>query len=44
MEYPNTPRSYILYETDTAYVVIEGLGEPYAQELLADAVDFTQFP
>ncbi len=41
VSYPDTATGYILYETDTAYVVITGPAEPYVLELLADAVDFT---
>lgn len=41
VSYPDTATGYILYETDTAYVVITGPAESYALELLADAVDFT---
>jgi|GEM_PF-3793171 len=43
-EYPTGPRSYVLCETDAAYVVIEGLSEPAVLEALADAVDFTKLP
>lgn len=44
VSYPDTQTGYILYETDAAYVVITGPTEPYALEMLADAVDFRCFP
>ena len=43
VSYPDTATGYILYETDTAYVVITGPAEPFALEMLADAVDFRCF-
>ena len=41
--YPDWDCGYILYETDTAYVVVVGPTETYALQLLADAVDFSCF-
>ena len=43
VSYPDTATGYILYETDTAHVVITGPAEPFALEMLADAVDFRCF-
>lgn len=43
VSYPDTATGYILYETGTAYVVITGPAEPFALEMLADAVDFRCF-
>lgn len=46
MEYPVYPSNYILYETDTAYVIIQiedGMNEAYRLELVADDIDFTKF-
>lgn len=46
-EYPVYPSNYILYETDTAYVIIQiedGMNEAYRLELVADDIDFTKFP
>jgi hypothetical protein len=43
VSYPDMQTGYVLYETDTAYVIITGSTEPFALELLADAVDFTCF-
>ena len=43
VSYPDTATGYILYETDKAYVVITGPAEPFALEMLADAVDFRCF-
>lgn len=47
VEYPVYPSDYILYETDTAYVIIQiedGINEAYRLELVADDIDFTVFP
>lgn len=46
MEYPVWDYSSIIYETDTAYVIIlnnTGRDEPYLLEDIADNVDFTKF-
>ncbi|MBQ7895988.1 MAG: hypothetical protein IJ364_05470 [Oscillospiraceae bacterium] len=44
--YPKIPQSSILYETDTAYVLItkeDGQNEAYLLEAVADNIDFTMF-
>ncbi len=42
--YPKWPQSSILYETDTAYVLITtGNAEAYLLETIADNIDFTMF-
>lgn len=44
--YPKWPKSSILYETDTAYVLVikyDCIPEAYLLEAIADNIDFTMF-
>lgn len=44
MAYPDTGFGYILYETDSAYLIVEADSDASRLQSIADDIDFTQFP
>ena len=46
MEYPHSGIPYVLYETETAYVIAECYADDsaYTLQSVADSIDFTKFP